>query len=42
MREHLSEATVLASGELVNANANTNTDLFYSLKGGGPNFGTYP
>ncbi|KAM3065246.1 hypothetical protein ACMFMF_011187 [Clarireedia jacksonii] len=30
---------VLASGELANANAETNTDLFYSLKGEGPNFG---
>jgi hypothetical protein len=29
---------VLASGEVVNANANENTDLFISLRGGGNNF----
>jgi hypothetical protein len=30
---------VLASGEVVNANAKTNEDLFAALKGGGNNFG---
>lgn len=30
---------VLASGEIVNANADTNSGLFWALKGGGPNFG---
>lgn len=30
---------VLASGEVVNANANENADLFKALKGGGNNFG---
>ncbi|KAH5304332.1 hypothetical protein HBI18_225810 [Parastagonospora nodorum] len=30
---------VLADGTIVNANAKTNTDLFWALKGGGPNFG---
>ncbi|KAI1451455.1 FAD-binding domain-containing protein [Annulohypoxylon moriforme] len=30
---------VLASGEIVNANAETNTDLWVALKGGGSNFG---
>ncbi len=30
---------VLASGEMVRANANENTDLFWALKGGGGNFG---
>jgi FAD/FMN-containing dehydrogenase len=30
---------VLASGELVRANASENTDLFWALKGGGGNFG---
>lgn len=30
---------VLASGEIVNANASTNSDLWSSLKGGGNNFG---
>ncbi|EDN96083.1 hypothetical protein SS1G_12289 [Sclerotinia sclerotiorum 1980 UF-70] len=40
---------VLTSGEIVNANADTNSGLFWALKGGGPNFGlvysepaTYP
>ncbi|ESZ98116.1 hypothetical protein SBOR_1495 [Sclerotinia borealis F-4128] len=38
---------VLASGEIVNANAAINSDLFWALKGGGPNFvysepATYP
>jgi hypothetical protein len=30
---------VLADSRIVNANANTNSDLFTVLKGGGPNFG---
>ncbi|KAM3089404.1 hypothetical protein ACMFMG_001003 [Clarireedia jacksonii] len=30
---------VLASGEIVNANANSNSDLWTALKGGGNNFG---
>lgn len=30
---------VLASGEIVNANANENTDLWRALRGGGNNFG---
>ena len=30
---------VLADGTIVNANADENSDLFWSLKGGGPNFG---
>ena len=30
---------VLASSEIVNANATTNSDLFYALQGGGNNFG---
>ncbi|KAH8894165.1 FAD-binding domain-containing protein [Thozetella sp. PMI_491] len=30
---------VLASGEIVSANATTNSDLYKALKGGGPNFG---
>ncbi|PVH97976.1 FAD-binding domain-containing protein [Periconia macrospinosa] len=30
---------VLASGEIVNVNANTNSDLFWALKGGSSNFG---
>jgi hypothetical protein len=30
---------VLASGEVINANAKTNEDLFAALKGGGNNFG---
>ncbi|KAI1776756.1 FAD-binding domain-containing protein [Hypoxylon cercidicola] len=30
---------VLADGSITNANANENTDLFWALKGGGPNFG---
>ncbi|TGO65532.1 hypothetical protein BCON_0002g01180 [Botryotinia convoluta] len=30
---------VLASGEIVNANAKKNSDLFWALKRGGPNFG---
>ncbi|KAI9642969.1 hypothetical protein NHQ30_008703 [Ciborinia camelliae] len=33
------EKVVLAGGEIVNANAETNSDLFGALKGGGPNFG---
>ncbi|TEY25961.1 hypothetical protein BOTCAL_1250g00010 [Botryotinia calthae] len=31
---------VLASGEIVNTNAETNSDPFWALKGGGPNFAT--
>ncbi|KAF4969318.1 hypothetical protein FZEAL_10248 [Fusarium zealandicum] len=30
---------VLADGSIVNANAHSNSDLFWALKGGGPNFG---
>lgn len=30
---------ILASGEIVKANANTNSDLFWALKGGSSNFG---
>ncbi|KAF2834216.1 FAD-binding domain-containing protein, partial [Patellaria atrata CBS 101060] len=30
---------VLADGTIVNANPNQNADLFWALKGGGPNFG---
>ncbi|KAF2677131.1 FAD-binding domain-containing protein [Lentithecium fluviatile CBS 122367] len=30
---------VLADGTITNANAEKNTDLFWALKGGGPNFG---
>ncbi|KAF2646814.1 FAD-binding domain-containing protein [Massarina eburnea CBS 473.64] len=30
---------VLANGTITNANAENNTDLFWALKGGGPNFG---
>ncbi|KUI58320.1 Bifunctional solanapyrone synthase [Cytospora mali] len=30
---------VLANGTITNANANENADLFWALKGGGPNFG---
>ncbi|KAH8590930.1 hypothetical protein B0O99DRAFT_633847 [Bisporella sp. PMI_857] len=30
---------VLSSGKIVNANAECNEDLFWALKGGGPNFG---
>ncbi|KAI1085577.1 FAD-binding domain-containing protein [Whalleya microplaca] len=30
---------VLANGTVVNANAGENSDLFWALKGGGPNFG---
>lgn len=30
---------VLANGAIVNANAKQNNDLFWALKGGGPNFG---
>ena len=29
---------VLADGRVVNANAQQHTDLFWALKGGGPNF----
>ena len=32
---------VLADGSVVNANAQQNTDLFWALKGGGPNFGKF-
>lgn len=32
---------VLADGRIVNANARENTDLFWALKGGGPNFGDF-
>ncbi|KAI1775361.1 hypothetical protein F4818DRAFT_416394 [Hypoxylon cercidicola] len=35
----LNYEVVLASGEIVNANANENTDLWLSLRGGGNNFG---
>jgi hypothetical protein len=31
---------VLADGRIVNANGKENADLFWALKGGGPNFGT--
>lgn len=30
---------VLANGSVVNANQSANADLFWALKGGGPNFG---
>lgn len=30
---------VLSNGTIVDANANQNDDLFWALKGGGPNFG---
>lgn len=30
---------MLANGNITNANANENADLFWALKGGGPNFG---
>lgn len=30
---------VLADSSIVNANAQENPDLFWALKGGGPNFG---
>ncbi|KAM7211278.1 hypothetical protein V8F06_013335 [Rhypophila decipiens] len=30
---------VLSNGDIVNANAGTHSDLFWALKGGGPNFG---
>ncbi|OTA83396.1 hypothetical protein M434DRAFT_400692 [Hypoxylon sp. CO27-5] len=30
---------VLSNGTIINANLNENSDLFWSLKGGGPNFG---
>lgn len=30
---------MLANGSIVNANATSYTDLFWALKGGGPNFG---
>jgi FAD/FMN-containing dehydrogenase len=32
---------VLADGSIVNANAVSNNDLFWALKGGGPNFGWF-
>lgn len=32
---------VLADGSIINANAQQNTDLFWALKGGGPNFGKF-
>lgn len=32
---------VLADGSIVNANAKERSDLFWGLKGGGPNFGQY-
>jgi FAD/FMN-containing dehydrogenase len=35
----LSYDVVLANGELIRANANEHTDLFWALKGGGGNFG---
>jgi len=31
---------VLADGTVANANSRQNNDLFWALKGGGPNFGT--
>lgn len=33
---------VLANGSLVNANATSNSDLWWALKGGGNNFGGKP
>ncbi len=33
---------VLADGTITVANAKENSDLFWALKGGGPNFGTSP
>lgn len=33
---------VLADGSIVKANQNENTDLYWALKGGGPNYGNYP
>ncbi|KAK3984531.1 FAD binding domain-containing protein [Cladorrhinum sp. PSN332] len=30
---------VKSNGDIINANANQNSDLFWALKGGGPNFG---
>jgi hypothetical protein len=30
---------VLANGSIIDANAKENTDLFWALKGGGPNYG---
>ncbi len=35
----VSAEVVLASGEIVHANAETNTDLFWAIRGGGGNFG---
>jgi FAD/FMN-containing dehydrogenase len=32
---------VLADGSIVDANATSNSDLFWALKGGGPNFGLF-
>ena len=38
--DNLLEAeVVLASGEVVTANADTNSDLFWAIRGGGGNFG---
>lgn len=36
----LNVEVVLADGSVANANAGENSDLFWALKGGGPNFGT--
>ncbi|KAL7622492.1 hypothetical protein AAE478_007999 [Parahypoxylon ruwenzoriense] len=35
----ISYEVVLASGEILNVDSNTNTDLFWALRGGGGNFG---
>ena len=35
----LNYEVVLADGSIVNANATSNTDLFWALKGGGNQFG---
>lgn len=36
-----SQKVVLADGTLINANAQENNELFWALKGGGPNFGKF-
>jgi len=35
----LGATVVLANGEIVNADENENTDLYWGIRGGGPNFG---